>query len=264
MLVLSRRENEKILFPEVGVSVEVLQVKGNRARIGIDAPASMSIIRGELARRGQELADAVDATSEAAGPTNRQLHKALAAAADGLKNFRVLLEKGQVLEAEATYRHVLEVLCHPETATSQPAAVRQPSEAAEEGHPPKEHRALLVEDDANESELLAGYLRLSGFEVATADDGQTALNYLQENDRPDCVLVDMIMPRCDGPTTVNAIRGDRRYDGMKVFAVSGTSPTAFGLETGISGVDRWFQKPVNPELLVDQLSLELSCGPEAA
>lgn len=263
MLVLSRREKETILFPEVGVSVEVLQIKGNRARIGIDAPASMTVIRGELARRGQELADAVTTTSRAADRTNQALHAALASAAEGLREFRRLLELGQVLEAEAAYRGVLELLCHPEANSGKSAAVRQAAEPSD-CPPTRERRALLVEDDVNESELLAGYLRLSGFEVATADDGRNALNYLADNERPDCVLVDMIMPRCDGPTTVAAIRGDRRYDGMKVFAVSGTSPTAFGLETGVGGVDRWFQKPVNPEKLVDQLTKDLCGGPEAA
>ncbi len=66
-------------------------------------------------------------------------------------------------------------------------------------------KALLVEDNANKSNLLAGYLRMTGFEVDTAGDGADALDYLRSHDRPDVVLLDMLMPRCDGPTTIGRI-----------------------------------------------------------
>ena len=39
MLVLSRRETEKVLFPTLGISVELLRVQGNRARLGKAAAA---------------------------------------------------------------------------------------------------------------------------------------------------------------------------------------------------------------------------------
>jgi len=63
-------------------------------------------------------------------------------------------------------------------------------------------------DDRNECELLAAFLRLSGVEVATAGDGADALDYLRAPPSR-VVLLDMIMPRCDGPTTVRAIAKTR-------------------------------------------------------
>ena len=48
MLVLSRRPSEKILFPNVGISVEIIQTKGNTVRVGIEAPEDIRILRGEL------------------------------------------------------------------------------------------------------------------------------------------------------------------------------------------------------------------------
>jgi carbon storage regulator len=51
MLVLSRNSHEKIVFPTLGVSVEILQVKGNKVRIGIDAPAGIPVHRSEVAER---------------------------------------------------------------------------------------------------------------------------------------------------------------------------------------------------------------------
>jgi len=49
MLVLSRRLKEEVFFPDLQVSVQVLEIKGDRVRLGFSAPASVTIVRGELA-----------------------------------------------------------------------------------------------------------------------------------------------------------------------------------------------------------------------
>ena len=121
-------------------------------------------------------------------------------------------------------------------------------------------KALLVEDNANESNLLAGYLRMTGFQVDTAGDGADALDYLHSHDRPDVVLLDMLMPRLDGPTTIGRIRRDPSLEGMKIYAVSGTSPKRFDVQTGPGGIDRWFSKPVDPRELVRQIDTELAAN----
>ena len=66
--------------------------------------------------------------------------------------------------------------------------------------PRKVRKALLVEDNQNERELLAGLLRMAGVDVDTAGDGADALDYLRTQVPPDVMLLDMAMPRCDGPT----------------------------------------------------------------
>lgn len=48
MLVLSRRENDRIIFPALGISVEVMKLSRNRASLGICAPKGIRIIRHEL------------------------------------------------------------------------------------------------------------------------------------------------------------------------------------------------------------------------
>jgi CheY-like chemotaxis protein len=124
--------------------------------------------------------------------------------------------------------------------------------------PRRARRALLVEDDHNERELLAGFLRLAGIDVVTAGDGSDALDRLRQPDeRPDVVLLDMVLPRLDGPTTVRAIRRDPALAGLKIFAMTGHSPERFGLGEGPSGIDRWFNKPLNPEVLLRDLHQEL-------
>ncbi|HMO13768.1 MAG TPA: carbon storage regulator [Pirellulaceae bacterium] len=48
MLVIARRENEKIVFPGLGVSVQIVKVNGKVVRLGIDAPPEVRILREEI------------------------------------------------------------------------------------------------------------------------------------------------------------------------------------------------------------------------
>ena len=54
MLVLARRRNEKIVFPHLGVTVEILNITGNSVRIGVQAPPDIKILRQEVIDRGVE------------------------------------------------------------------------------------------------------------------------------------------------------------------------------------------------------------------
>ncbi len=112
----------------------------------------------------------------------------------------------------------------------------------------------MVEDDDNESELLAGLLRIAGFEVATAIDGADAIDYLHRHQCPDFLLVDMMLPRCDGPTTIRRLRDEPAFNQLKIYAISGMTPDQVGFDYRASGVTRWFQKPLKPELLLRELS----------
>jgi CheY-like chemotaxis protein len=118
--------------------------------------------------------------------------------------------------------------------------------------------ALLVDDDRNTSALLAECLRLAGVEVETAGDGLAALDYLRTHSRPDVMLLDMAMPRCDGPTTLRAIRGDPAYAGLKVYGLSGYAREQFDVAEGPDGLNGWFQKPIDPQALLRDLDRELS------
>ena len=48
MLVLTRRTNETIELPGLGVTITLVKIKGNHVRVGIEAPRDQLIVRGEL------------------------------------------------------------------------------------------------------------------------------------------------------------------------------------------------------------------------
>jgi carbon storage regulator CsrA len=290
MLVLSRRLNEKILLPSIHTSVEVLDIKGDRVRLGIEAPASVTILREELAARqaaegGSPMApgkrSASDRAAAALAPTampldpvtaeglqaaqalirrhRHQFRNHLNSATIGIALVQRQIQAGMWAQAEATLEKIsagvhqmtdhLDLVILPPTAP--PSGVEAAAADAARKSPP---RALLVEDDHNECELLAGFFRLAGYQVATAGDGSDAIDYLHQHERPDVMLLDMMLPRCDGPTTIRRLRDDPAFNDLKIFAMSGYTPDQVGLDCGASGVARWFQKPLNPELLLRELN----------
>ncbi len=70
---------------------------------------------------------------------------------------------------------------------------------------PPEARLLVVDDEPNIVELLSASLRFAGFEVLTATDGAKALRLAAEQ-RPDLVVLDVMMPGLDGFEVVRRMR----------------------------------------------------------
>jgi carbon storage regulator CsrA len=48
MLVLSRKEDQSIVFPNLGISIEIVRVQGNKVSVGVEAPKAFRVVRGEL------------------------------------------------------------------------------------------------------------------------------------------------------------------------------------------------------------------------
>jgi carbon storage regulator CsrA len=245
MLVLSRKPKETIVFPNLGIKLEIVRIAGGKVRVGIDAPLDVAVLRGELCKRiGAEPDSAKSESGAAEKSPEHHLRNRLHTARLGLKLLEKQLAAGMFDEAEETLNRALGIfqLLDSELGRTNKGVGQQLG-----------RRALVVEDDANESHLLAGILRMSGYAVQTARDGLEALELLKKN-RPDFVLMDMNMPRCDGPTALASIRSNPQWRGLRVFAVTGCTRDEIGEGVDDLGVERWFQKPVDPEVLLDAMS----------
>jgi carbon storage regulator CsrA len=240
MLVLSRRAQERLVFPNLGVTLQVLQIKHNLVKLGIEAPASVRVLREEL-QQGEE---------PAPGPSPAH---ALANMLNKINLSLHIVERqwlaGQTNQASATLGQLKDMLTQldPHRLAAHVPVVPPPA---------KKCRTLVVEDDTNERELLAGLLAMNGCECRTAADGQEALDFLSSNQRPDFVLMDVWMPRCDGRQALRAIRGNERFRDVKVFAISGSAPP----DANADGFDAWFTKPLNPSKLWEAIQKNLDAG----
>ncbi len=256
MLVLSRRENQKVLFPSLGITVEVVGLKGNNVRLGIDAPPEIRVLRCELADEEAELDYKRDQTDAArAHERNNQLNSI------GLQIqiAQKLLSSGQQERAMSALEGSLAKLSALEDRTKSAIGSTTKNTKARQTN----RKALLVEDDANERQLMATILEMCGFEVDTVEDGAAAIEYLRSHKRPDCVLMDMQMPRMSGSEAIAQIRQMSEYHNLPIYGVSGLPRKEAKVEIGDRGVSGWFAKPVDASSLVRQIFKDAAdCDPK--
>jgi CheY-like chemotaxis protein len=80
---------------------------------------------------------------------------------------------------------------------------------------------LVVDDDPDTREALAACFEEGGCTVALASDGRDALEQLARQGRCPCfILLDMNMPRIDGPALAGLLREDDRYRDVPVISMS--------------------------------------------
>lgn len=258
MLVLARRPSERIVFPSIKASIEILSIKGNVVRLGVAAPKDVPVSREEIYDPSlHPQISQPPATADVERRLRHFLRNQLHTTSIGLALVRRQIDADMLEAAEATIDKLVGEL---KDSSSRLASGEFNSSAAAPDKRPS-RRALLVEDNHNERELLASFLRLAGLEVTAVCDGEDALSYLAKELRPDVVLLDMLMPRCDGATTVRTIRANPELAGLKIFAVTGLSPSDLPAASGPGGVDRWFSKPLDPDRLLKELEAEtcLAC-----
>src|ERR1041385_1720060 len=84
MLVLSRKENERVVFPHLGVAMQILRVGGGKVRLGIEAPTHVAVVRHEIASEEQlqQFAERLQHWAKGAShETRNRLHATLRALA---------------------------------------------------------------------------------------------------------------------------------------------------------------------------------------
>lgn len=255
MLVLQRRPDDAIVFPNLGITVRILRLSRQVARVGIEAPPEVRVLRQELADGSSQDTLDIDSFGNRLGQTRRELHdmrNRLNTLNLGLQLYRYQTDAGLTEEANVTFLRVIEQLEKIEQTVGE--RVRAADAAAErlaQRPVAQQVRLLLVEDDRDQREMLAGVLRMRGCVVDTASNGHEALSYMNENESPDYILLDMRMPEIDGPSTIRELQKAHDQFSVPIVALSGSDPSEFLDEQGISTVDCWFPKPINTDGLID-------------
>ncbi|HEV7732763.1 MAG TPA: response regulator [Candidatus Binatia bacterium] len=113
------------------------------------------------------------------------------------------------------------------------------------------HRILLVEDHDDLRMAVAEMLRLEGYEVAEASDGQEALCELRAGPSPCVVLLDLHMPGVDGREFRAAQLLDRQLAGVPVVALSGHGGIA--QQAQAMRMADYIQKPIDLDKLLSVL-----------
>ena len=121
-------------------------------------------------------------------------------------------------------------------------------------------RVLVVDDDPSLGEMLGIVLRSEGFLPSFVADGERALAAFREN-RPDIVLLDLMLPGMDGIDVCRAIRAESGVPIVMLTAKTDTIDVVVGLE---SGADDYVMKPFKPKELVARIRARLRRTEEPA
>ena len=106
---------------------------------------------------------------------------------------------------------------------------------------------LVVEDDAGTRKLLCALLKSDGYNVLSAQDGAEALEVLDKN-HVDLLVIDVMMPRMDGYTLTEQLRGGGSTLPMLMLsAKDGAADVRHGFAVGI---DDYMKKPFDVEELL--------------
>ena len=111
-------------------------------------------------------------------------------------------------------------------------------------------RVLVVDDSAAIRTLIVVNLRLEGYDVREAADGEQALEVVGEW-RPDVITLDVVMPRLDGFGTLQRLRADPGTADIPVVLVTARAQSVDRERGEELGVDAYVTKPFEPADLVD-------------
>ena len=114
-------------------------------------------------------------------------------------------------------------------------------------------RILVVDDDTALAEMIGIVLRTEGFEPVFCADGARAVDEWRTQ-RPDLVLLDLMLPGMDGIEICTRIRAESGVPIIMLTAKSDTTDVVKGLE---SGADDYVVKPFNPKELVARIRTRL-------
>jgi len=111
---------------------------------------------------------------------------------------------------------------------------------------------LVVDDDPDNRDVLAEYLRFCGFDVASACNGAEALS-VARTVRPQVVLMDLAMPGLDGYETTRRMKADPLTKDTVVCAVTALAMPADQQSARDAGCEAVFIKPIDVRLLADEI-----------
>ncbi len=113
-------------------------------------------------------------------------------------------------------------------------------------------KVLIAEDEETIVESLSFLMEKEGYDVSVATDGQTAIKMIAR-DIPDMVLLDVMMPGCDGFEVVRAVRADPKTKPIPIMMLTAKTREVDrrkGLELG---VDDFVTKPFSTRDVVSRV-----------
>ncbi len=119
---------------------------------------------------------------------------------------------------------------------------------------------LVVDDEEDIRGLLRLILSRAGYDVQEAGDGESALAFLQ-NDLPDLILLDLLMPGIDGFEVCRRVRAGQRTKAIPILILSAMTDSHSRQEGLRAGATKYLTKPLTATQLLEHVGDALDPGP---
>ncbi len=153
---------------------------------------------------------------------------------------------------------------HSQKSTSKPikaSAKASPNQVVEAAQPTSTtpvdlagRSILLVDDDIRNTFALSKSLKDEGVKVIIADNGELAIEKLQQNKDIELILMDMMMPVMDGYEAIKQIRQMEDYAAIPIIALTARATAADRKQCLATGANDYISKPVNVDNLLQQIN----------
>ncbi len=112
-------------------------------------------------------------------------------------------------------------------------------------------KILVVDDSKSQQKLVNGLLKTLNVEIASAEDGNSALKWLGENDLPDVILMDIVMPDMSGLDVCRHIRQEMNHKAVPIIFVTTKSEDFDKFWALRQGGNDYITKPYSPMVLIN-------------
>ncbi len=109
---------------------------------------------------------------------------------------------------------------------------------------------LTIDDDAAITELLSMLLQTHGYEVLTANSGESGVGLIEEK-KPDVVILDLMMPGMDG---WQVCKETRKFSNVPILVLSALDDPSMIASALDAGADDYLVKPVSSNILVAHIN----------
>jgi CheY-like chemotaxis protein len=113
---------------------------------------------------------------------------------------------------------------------------------------------LIVDDEERNVFALRSYLETLEMEIITALNGEEAISILQDNPKPDIILLDIMMPIMDGYETLGILKNNDKLKDIPVIAVTAKAMKGDEEKCFKAGAWDYVSKPVNMEILIEKMN----------
>ncbi len=118
-------------------------------------------------------------------------------------------------------------------------------------------RILVIEDQADNRQILRDLLASANFEVIEAEDGETGLAAAAKH-RPDLILMDIQLPGLDGYEATRRLKADEGLKSIPIIVVTSYALGGDADKARAAGCDAYISKPYSPRQLLAKVREYLS------